>query len=75
VWATEIQHAQKINLAVDVIEPGEELDQRENINYYICKLKDSANPENGLKFLEFIKSPAAQAIYEGYGFVSHFTTF
>jgi ABC-type molybdate transport system substrate-binding protein len=74
VWATEIQHAQEINLAVDVVEPGEELDQRESINYYICKLNDSANPENGLKFLEFIKSPAAQAIYEGYGFVSHFTT-
>ena len=72
VWATEIQHAQEINLAVDVVEPGEELDQRESINYYVCKLKDSANPENGLKFLEFIKSPAAQAIYEGYGFVSHF---
>ena len=74
VWATEIQHAQKINLALDVVEPGEELDQRENINYYICRIRDSANPENGSKFLEFIKSPAAQVIYQGYGFVPHFAS-
>lgn len=74
VWATEIQHARQTDLAVDMVDPGEGLDQREKINYYICKLKDSANPENGEKFLKFIKSPMAQGIYEGYGFVPHFAT-
>ncbi len=74
VWATEIQHARQTNKAVDVVEPGEDLDQREKINYYICRLKGSANPENGAKFLEFIKSPLAQGIYEKYGFVPHFAT-
>jgi molybdate transport system substrate-binding protein len=72
VWATEIRHARQTKLAVDMVDPGEGLDQREEINYYICKLKDSGNPENGAKFLEFIRSPVAQGIYERYGFVPHF---
>lgn len=74
VWATEIQHAQQTKLAVDMVDPGQGLDQREEINYYICKLEGSGNPENGAKFLEFIRSPAAQGIYERYGFVPHFAT-
>ena len=74
VWATEIQHANETDQSIDVVEPGETLDQRERINYYICKLKGSANPQNGFKFLEFIKSPPAQSIYEKYGFVPHFAT-
>ena len=74
VWATEIGHARQTGLSVDVVDPGEGLDQRERINYYICKLKDSVNPENGEKFLEFIKSPMAQGIYERYGFVPHFAS-
>jgi len=74
VWATEIRHARQSKLAVDMVDPGEGLDQREEINYYICKLKNSSNPENGAKFLEFIRSPVAQGIYERYGFVPHFAT-
>ena len=74
VWATEIRHARQTKLAVDMVDPGQGLDQREEINYYICTLKDSGNPENGAKFLEFIRSPVAQGIYERYGFVPHFAT-
>jgi len=74
VWATEIRHARQTKLAVDMVDPGEGLDQREEINYYICNLKDSGNPENGAKFLEFIRSPVTQGIYERYGFVPHFAT-
>ena len=74
VWSTEIKHAKQNNLPVDVVEPGEDLDQRKKINYYICPIKGSANEENGAKFLEFIKSAEAQGIYEKYGFVPHFST-
>jgi molybdate transport system substrate-binding protein len=74
VWSTEIKHARQHNLPVDVVEPGEDLDQREKINYYICPLKSSTNPENGAKFLQFIKSSKGQGIYEKYGFISHFST-
>ncbi len=72
VWATEIIHAKENNLAIETVEPGEELDQRDRINYYICKLKNAPHPANAEKFLDFIKSSRAQSIYEKYGFVPHF---
>ena len=72
VWATEVIHARQSNLAVDMVEPGEDLDQRDRINYYICRLKNAAHPENAAKFLDFIKSARAQGIYEAHGFVPHF---
>ncbi|MBW2646526.1 MAG: substrate-binding domain-containing protein [Deltaproteobacteria bacterium] len=71
VWATEIIYAKQRNRAVEMVEPGKELDQREKINYYICKLKNAPHPANAEKFLDFIKSPRAQRIYEKYGFVPH----
>jgi ABC-type molybdate transport system substrate-binding protein len=74
VWATEVIHARRSNLTVDMVEPGEDLDQRDRINYYICRLKDAAHPENAVKFLDFIKSARAQGIYEAHGFVPHFET-
>ncbi len=74
VWATEVIHAQQSNLSVDMVEPGEDLDQRDRIDYYVCRLKAATHPENADKFLEFIKSPQAQGIYESHGFVPHFDT-
>ena len=74
VWATEVIHAQKGRLPVEMIEPGQGLDQRDSINYYMCRLKKAAHPDNGDKFLEFIKTPRAQGIYEAHGFVPHFST-
>ena len=71
VWATEIIHAQRLGLAVEGIEPGEALDQRNNINYYICQLRDAPNPENAKLFLAFLTSPHGQKIYQKYGFVPH----
>jgi molybdate transport system substrate-binding protein len=71
VWATEITHAKATGLAVDGVEPSEELDQRKNINYYVCKLKNAPNPENAKKFLDFIRSSSTQKIYQKYGFLPH----
>jgi len=69
VWATEVIHAKSSGLAFEVIEPGEDLDQRDRINYYICRLKDGANPGNAEKFIEFIRFPGPQKIYQKYGFL------
>jgi molybdate transport system substrate-binding protein len=74
VWATELIHAQRKGLAVDVVEPGDHLDQRRSINYFICRLKNAPHPGNAEKFLHFIKSAPAQRIYETHGFVPHFAT-
>lgn len=69
VWATEAIHAQTTGLKFDVVEPGKSLDQRERIDYFICKLKKAPHPENANSFYNFILSPTAQEIYEKYGFV------
>ena len=71
VWATEVIYAQKCGLAVDVVEPGEGLDQREKINYYICRMNHAAHPENADKFSKFIHSSQGQGIYKSHGFVPH----
>lgn len=70
VWNTEVIHAKSCGLAFDVVEPGEELDQRDKINYYVCKLSNAPHPENAQKFLDFITS-SAQQIYKKYGFLPH----
>lgn len=72
VWATEVINAKKQGLKAEMIDPGAELDQRGKINYYITRLKNSPNPANAEKFLDFIKSEKAQEIYEKHGFVPHF---
>jgi ABC-type molybdate transport system substrate-binding protein len=69
VWATEIIHAQSTDLEFDVIEPGKDLDQRDKINYFVCRLKRAPHPENAEKFYDFILSDPAQEIYEQFGFV------
>ena len=69
VWATEYVHALEEGLPVEIVEPGSELDQRDKVSYYICRLMDGPNPENGEKFLAFITGQRAQAIYASYGFV------
>ena len=71
VWATEIHHARSLHLPIDEVQPGATLDQRNRINYYICRLKSAPHPENAQKFLAFILSSAAQAIYTRYGYTPH----
>jgi len=72
VWATEVRNAQSMGLKVEAIEPGEGLDQRDKVNYYIARLKNAPHPENAEKFLNFMKTPKAQDIYRRFGFVPHF---
>ncbi|MBW2438126.1 MAG: substrate-binding domain-containing protein [Deltaproteobacteria bacterium] len=71
VWVTEAVQARTTRLAFEVIEPGGLLDQRDKINYYICRLNDALHPQNAQKFIDFILSGAAQNIYKKYGFVPH----
>jgi len=72
VWATEVRNAMDTGLKVEAIEPGEGLDQRDKVNYYIAGLKKAPHPANAEKFLSFMKTPQAQEIYRRFGFVPHF---
>lgn len=71
VWATEAEHARSRELDFEVVEPGEELDQRHKINYYVCRLIKAPHPENAHKFMQFVCTPTAQNIYKEFGFVAH----
>ena len=72
VWATEAAHAKSIGLAFEAVEPGQELDQSDKINYYVCRLIKSPHPDNARKFMQFICTPLAQNIYKKFGFLPHF---
>jgi molybdate transport system substrate-binding protein len=72
VWATEVKNARDTGLKVEAVEPGEDLDQRDKVNYFIAKLKNAPHPENAEKFLNFMKTAQAQEIYRRFGFVPHF---
>jgi ABC-type molybdate transport system substrate-binding protein len=72
VWATEVIHAEFSGLEFDEVSPGDDLDQRDKINYYVCQLTKAPNRENAQKFIDFITSPSAQNIYEKYGFLPQF---
>jgi len=69
VWATEVVHARNSGWPCDAVDPGEELDQRHRITYYIGRLKQAPNPANAAKFIDFILSGPIQKIYEHHGFV------
>lgn len=68
VWATEALHARNEGLNIQIIEPGETLDQRDRVTYYAAKLKKAPNPENAERFLSFLLSREAREIYGRYGF-------
>lgn len=70
VWATEAVYAQLNDPAFEVIEPGADLDQRERIDYYICRLQRAPHLQNAQKFLDFILSERGRQIYKKYGFLS-----
>ena len=69
VWATEAVHAASTGFAFDVVEPGEDMDRRKHVNYYICRLAGCPHQENAQKFIDFIQSATAQRIFRQYGFV------
>jgi len=69
VWWTEILRAQGLGLALEGIDPGPGLDQREAIAYYAAGLQGGPNPENAARFLEFLDSAPARDIFQRHGFL------
>jgi hypothetical protein len=73
VWATEVVEARRQGLKVESVEVGPGLDQHDRVNYFIASLSKAPNPENAVRFVEFIVGRKAQLIYKKYGFVPHTT--
>lgn len=74
VWSTEWVHARSQGRPFAAVDPGPDLDQRDKINYYICRTENAVHADNGAKFIAFIRSPGAQDIYAAHGFMPHLQT-
>ena len=73
VWITEYLEYEKKGWPIEKIEPGADLDMRDQVKFVIGLVdKTARNPAIAGKFLAFIKSREAQAIYAKYGFVPGF---
>jgi ABC-type molybdate transport system substrate-binding protein len=70
VWATEAVHARATGLAFETVEPGPELDGRDRVRYYAAALRDAPNPENAARFLDFLTTSTAAAVFERHGFLA-----
>lgn len=68
VWATEAVHALRTGLKIETVEPGPQLDQRDRIRYFACRLKRAPHRQHAEAFLDFLLSPQAGKIYAKYGF-------
>jgi ABC-type molybdate transport system substrate-binding protein len=68
VWATEAAYAKKRGWALEIVEPGDAIDGRNRITYYICSLPKGRNLQNGQKFVAFVLSPGGQRIFAKHGF-------
>jgi ABC-type molybdate transport system substrate-binding protein len=64
-------YAQDQGIAVDLVELGEKYDQRQKINYYVCRMNAAANRTNADQFLAFITGTEAASIYRKFGFSTH----
>ena len=73
VWITEYLEYEKKGWPIEKVEPGADLDMRDQVKFVIGRVdKTARNPANAEKFLAFIRSREAQAIYAKYGFVPGF---
>ena len=69
VWTTEVAHAKAEGRKIDGVAIPAPLNKQDKVNYAIGKLNTGRNPGNADKFLAYLATDEAQAIYAKYGFV------
>jgi len=69
VWTTEIIEAKKRNRAIDGVDIPAPLNKGKEVGYAIGILKTGRNQQNGMHYVGYLRSDAAQNIYAKYGFV------
>jgi len=70
VWTTEVVHAKAENRKVDGVAIPAPLNQQDKVGYAIGALKTGRNPFNAMRYLAYLGTSEAQAIYAKYGFIS-----
>ena len=69
VWTTEVVHAKEQGRPIDGIAIAAPLNKRDKVNYAIGIMKEGRNTENAARYLAYLATDEAQAIYEKYGFI------
>ena len=69
VWTTEVTHAKSQGRPLDGIAISAPLNKRDKVNYAIGAMKNGRNADNAARYLSYIATDAAQAIYATYGFI------
>lgn len=69
VWTTEVIEAKKHNRAIDGVAISDKYNKGDVVGYAIGVLKKGKNQKNAQRYLDFLKTNAAQNIYASYGFV------
>jgi len=69
VWTTEVVHAKAEGQKVDGVAIPAPLNKQDKVGYAIGVLKAGRNPYNAMRYLAFLGTDGAQAIYQKHGFV------
>jgi len=68
VWASEVKHAQDEGRPIDGVQIPPSYNMQDKVNYAAGILAQGRNPYNAQRYLAYLGTPAAQAIYAKYGF-------
>jgi ABC-type molybdate transport system substrate-binding protein len=69
VWTTEVVHAKAEGRPIDGVAIPAPLNKQDKVNYAIGVMKNGRNQDNAARYLEYLATDDAQAIYESYGFL------
>lgn len=69
VWATEVAHAKAEGRPIDGVAIPAPLNKQDRVNYAIGIMTNGRNAANAARYLAYLATDEAQAVYERYGFV------
>jgi len=69
VWTTEVKHAQAEGRPVEGVAIPAPYNMQHKVGYAIGTLATGRNPYNAERYLAYLGTPEAQAIYAKYGFI------
>ena len=69
VWTTEVVHAKAEGRPIDGVAIPAPLNKIDKVNYAIGAMKNGRNADNAARYLSYLASDEAQAIYVSYGFI------
>jgi ABC-type molybdate transport system substrate-binding protein len=70
VWTTEVVHAKAEGRNIEGVAIPAPLNKQSKVAYAIGKLTDGKNQKNADRFIQYLATDEAQAIYAKYGFVN-----